>query len=262
MGNVYNSLHTVIRISRTWLAGPSLRGIMPSIKSVTLDHVVKNSTGHGPVTAEVGLVLMDLSLNIVGYDRAAGAILSYPSQPGASLTQEILDVLSSCTPADLPSVKMHLRRGKDEYICRAHLVESFGGSMKPLIALHLEKDVSASDAVQELGAKYNLTEREQEALTGILMGFSSKEVAERMNISPNTVKAFLRLIMIKMGVNRRAGIVAKILENRTNTEERDTRPAVAYQRAVGPSIASNARKSRNLVERIRPRPGASGPRPC
>ena len=95
-----------------------------------------------------------------------------------------------------------------------------------MIALHLEKDFSASDAAQELAAKYNLTEREQEALGGILMGFSSKEVAERMNISPNTVKAFLRLIMIKMGVTRRAGIVAKILENR------DAMPAMAAMEQI------------------------------
>ncbi len=168
--------------------------------------------------AEVGLLLMDLSFNIMGCDRAAAAILD---QPRGGLPHELLDVLSSRKPADLQALRVHLRRGKDEYLCRAHLIESSDGSRKPMIALHLEKDFSASDAAQELAAKYNLTEREQEALRGILMGFSSKEVAERMNISPNTVKAFLRLIMIKMGVTRRAGIVAKILENR------DGMPSVA-----------------------------------
>ncbi len=32
-----------------------------------------------------------------------------------------------------------------------------------------------------------------------------------MSISPNTVKAFLRLIMFKMGVTSRSGVVGKIL---------------------------------------------------
>jgi len=32
-----------------------------------------------------------------------------------------------------------------------------------------------------------------------------------MSISPNTVKAFLRLIMVKMGVTSRSGVVGKIL---------------------------------------------------
>jgi len=32
-----------------------------------------------------------------------------------------------------------------------------------------------------------------------------------MAVSPNTVKAFLRMVMVKMGVSTRAGIVAKVL---------------------------------------------------
>jgi DNA-binding CsgD family transcriptional regulator len=51
-----------------------------------------------------------------------------------------------------------------------------------------------------------------EALIGVAMGLTSKELATRMNISPNTVKAFLRLIMIKMGVTTRAGIVGKLFD--------------------------------------------------
>jgi DNA-binding CsgD family transcriptional regulator len=31
-----------------------------------------------------------------------------------------------------------------------------------------------------------------------------------MNVSPNTVKTFFRLVMMKMGVNTRAGIVGKL----------------------------------------------------
>ncbi|MGD1091100.1 MAG: helix-turn-helix transcriptional regulator [Bryobacteraceae bacterium] len=109
--------------------------------------------------------------------------------------------------------------GRFEYLCRAYRVESssgFGG--KPMVALHLELASTTSDAIGEISAKYNLTDREQEALRGISMGLTSLEVAKRMNISPNTVKAFLRLIMIKMGVTARGGIVANIL-HRASMEE-------------------------------------------
>ena len=44
-----------------------------------------------------------------------------------------------------------------------------------------------------------------------MLGLSSKEIASRMSISPNTVKAFLRVIMVKMGVTSRSGVVGKIL---------------------------------------------------
>jgi DNA-binding CsgD family transcriptional regulator len=248
---------------------------MQPIKKAVLNHTtLQNSSGPRPVVAEVGLILLDLSLKIIGYDRAAAAILTHPNQQGAkpaavsSLPKEILDLLRNRKPADLPPVKIYLGGGKDEYICRAHVVEFFDGSLKPVIALHLEKDFSAADAAYELGDKYNLTEREQEALRGILMGLSSKEVAGRMNISPNTVKAFLRLIMIKMGVTRRAGIVAKILENRSNAEDHESlsaamqpggmmdEPDNAHRAMVGADSPDRQapRNPQKLIERVRPRP--------
>jgi DNA-binding CsgD family transcriptional regulator len=76
----------------------------------------------------------------------------------------------------------------------------------------METGNSLAEALSRIGFEYHLTEREQEALEGIVLGLTSKEVAARMGgISPNTVKAFLRLIMIKMGVTSRAAIVAKLL---------------------------------------------------
>lgn len=174
---------------------------------------------------EAGLVLMDLSLRPIAADGGAAAILNHSTQRGTkpeivSIPREILDAIRGRKPTDLSSIKTHLRVGDSEYTLRAYLVESRNGSMtQPMVALHLEKDSTASDAVYEVASTYHLTEREQEAFRGILMGLSTKELAERMNISPNTVKAFLRLIMIKMGVTTRAGIVARILQNRATLKK-------------------------------------------
>jgi DNA-binding NarL/FixJ family response regulator len=52
--------------------------------------------------------------------------------------------------------------------------------------------------------------REQETVELLTLGLTSKEIASRMNISPNTVKAFFRMVMTKMAVTTRAGIVGKI----------------------------------------------------
>ena len=46
----------------------------------------------------------------------------------------------------------------------------------------------------------------------LIQGLSSKEIAYRMNISPNTVKAFFRLVMLKMEVSNRSGIMGKIIQ--------------------------------------------------
>jgi DNA-binding CsgD family transcriptional regulator len=167
-----------------------------------------------PAMAEVGLLFLDLSHKVIAFDRGAAAILDCPVRP---IPRELLDYIRT---GDLTeSAPLKLRVGVDEYMCRPYLIETYAGRIsEPMIAIQLERVSSPSDAVYKIGIKYNLTDREQEALRGISMGLTSKEVAERMNISPNTVKAFLRLIMIKMGVTTRGGIVANIL-NRANLED-------------------------------------------
>jgi DNA-binding CsgD family transcriptional regulator len=115
-------------------------------------------------------------------------------------------------PIDGTSFKTYFRLGNEGYVCRAYpLAQANGDSSQPLLALHLQRDFSTSETVYQIAAEYDLTDREKEALLGIAMGLTSKEVAERMNISPNTVRAFVRLIMIKMGVTRRAAIISKLL---------------------------------------------------
>ena len=167
-----------------------------------------------PMTAEMGLVLMDTSFNIIAADWGAASILNYRNQSGSTLClpEPILEVLRNRKPGDRLPVKTHLRMEKNPYLCRMYLLESHDEIMRqPIVALHLERDSSANDTIRELVKKHHLTAREQEVLRGISQGLSTKELAERMNISPNTVKAFLRLVMIKMGVTKRARIVAQIL---------------------------------------------------
>jgi DNA-binding CsgD family transcriptional regulator len=48
-------------------------------------------------------------------------------------------------------------------------------------------------------------------LRGISIGLTTKEVAQQLNISPNTVKSYFHSIMLKLGVTNRAAIVGKLL---------------------------------------------------
>jgi DNA-binding CsgD family transcriptional regulator len=63
----------------------------------------------------------------------------------------------------------------------------------------------------EIAERFGLTARERETVQYLLEGLTSKEIAQRMKISPNTVKAFLRLVMVKMGVSTRSGIIGRIV---------------------------------------------------
>jgi len=50
------------------------------------------------------------------------------------------------------------------------------------------------------------------------MGLTSKEIAQRMQVSPNTVKVFLRSIMNKMSVCTRSGILGKLMQQSTESQ--------------------------------------------
>lgn len=169
--------------------------------------------------ADEGLLLVNAALETIAVDEGATYILSEERSDGdwsharLSLPGEIRDILNSGNTTDLPAAKMNFRLGKVSYSCRVFLLKRpADGVHSPILALHLQRHSSVSDAVYLLAAEYNLTDREQQALEAIAAGLTSKETAKKMNISPNTVKSFLRIIMLKMGVGSRAAIVGKLLE--------------------------------------------------
>ena len=75
----------------------------------------------------------------------------------------------------------------------------------------LERASNEAITIAELSERFGLTVREQETVKYLLEGLTSKEIAERMKISPNTVKAFIRLVMVKLNVSTRSGIIGKIV---------------------------------------------------
>jgi uncharacterized protein YjbI with pentapeptide repeats/DNA-binding CsgD family transcriptional regulator len=78
-----------------------------------------------------------------------------------------------------------------------------------LLPLSTRED--AREYLGRVAAVYRLTAREHECLFGMVDGLTSKEIAQRMNVSPNTIKSFMRMIMIKMGVTTRAGLIATVM---------------------------------------------------
>src|SRR5436853_1546079 len=59
--------------------------------------------------------------------------------------------------------------------------------------------------------KYHLSRREGETVRFLIEGLTNKEIAARMGISPDTVKVFLRLAVMEMGVSSRRGIMSKLI---------------------------------------------------
>lgn len=170
-----------------------------------------SGSGH----ADLGLMLMDMSLRPIAFDRGAAAILN--NAPGFSIPPEIQKGIRESTREDLGDFEWVFRRGAREYKCRAFLLKSQSVALpSELVVLYLERDWSPADSLSALSTEYQLTSREQEVLRGIAMGLTGKELADRLNISPGTVKSFIRMIMIKLGVRTRGAILAKLLKYNGN----------------------------------------------
>ena len=187
------------------------------------DHPECLKTEERPRTAEAGLLLLDRSLKIVAYDRGATSILKDPNYPAVqqrlSLPKDVVDNLRECKLTALSSLRIYLPIGESRYVCRAYLLEWLNWlAPQPMIAVHLTKISGSNDAVQDATVRYKLTKREQEVLRGLSLGLSNKAIAERMEIAPNTVKAFLTGIMTKMGVHSRAGVIATTLQTRPTVD--------------------------------------------
>ncbi len=62
--------------------------------------------------------------------------------------------------------------------------------------------------------QWNLNHREQDIARLLLADRSNKEIAHALGLSLNTVKGYMKLLMRKLGVNSRAGIIANFLTGR------------------------------------------------
>ncbi len=171
-----------------------------------------------PAQPGVGFLLLDSALHPISFNAEAIQILSYPDKltKGRSLDLLLaerirLHLMRQASSGESPLVA-EFRSGRRRYFCRTFPVHSLAKSpSRSSIAVLLERSSSGVIPLSHVAQQFRLTRREREALEYLLRGLSAKEIANRMTVSANTVKAFLRLIMVKMAVSSRSGIVAKII---------------------------------------------------
>src|SRR5580700_9648998 len=170
-----------------------------------------------------GFLLLDAGLNLIASNDPALQILCFPSeaerikQPKVFLSDRVRNALVDHRNQERPAFVKEFRSGKRRYICKSFQVDCNGRSpVQPAFAVLLERDAAASTGISEISEQFDLTQRERETVEFLLQGLTSKEIATRMQISPNTVKAFLRLVMVKMKVSTRSGIAGKLAGSRPN----------------------------------------------
>ncbi len=85
-----------------------------------------------------------------------------------------------------------------------------GAPMSPQIARKVIEHFSESVAKKK-NTESSLTEREQDIVNGLVDGLSYKLIADRYDISIDTVRAHIRNIYKKLHVNSKAEVIAKSL---------------------------------------------------
>jgi DNA-binding CsgD family transcriptional regulator len=173
--------------------------------------------------ARPGLIIVDASFAVVAYNGEALQILAYPEKP--SQIGQVDNWLAHKVRTDLarrqglPRFVEEFRSARRKYLCRSFPVDlkvhngngsASGGALQIVM---LERRNNDAVKLTQISQRYGLTAREEETVRHLLKGFTSKEIAQRMEISPNTVKAFLRLVMVKMNVSTRSGIIGQIVDS-------------------------------------------------
>jgi DNA-binding CsgD family transcriptional regulator len=175
---------------------------------------------HGSVS-RIGLVVVDSSLNTLAANAEAINILAFP-HPAEKfgpmdrwLTRKVRADLVNPRSTNPPAFVAEFHSARRAYLCRSfplNITLTSRPPVSPALVLLLERKSRAGISTADLRERFGLTPREQQTVEALLQGLTSKEIAERMKISPNTVKAFIRLVMVKMNVSTRSGIIGKLVE--------------------------------------------------
>ena len=177
-----------------------------------------------PVHSEVstpGVLLLTESIGGIGYNWEAVRILAFPKKPEQIehiqrfLAKRVRATLTSQRSTDTRQFVGEFRSGQRTYIC--HVLDLRSTDLRTeekgaATVLVLQRQSSTTLSLKRRARnEFRLSQRECETVELLLEGMTTKEIAAAMNISPNTVKSFVRLIMTKLNVSTRSGIIGKIL---------------------------------------------------
>ena len=188
--------------------------IAPHLGNAYLAARARTVVAAGAETAPAGEQLIVLDENglvtaLVGAPAIllgdAGASIS----PGEPLPRELTHRAEASAPEDVTA------RGRSTFSLavdgRQVSVRSFDGAF-PAAARILEVRVEREALNPELAAELQISSRETEVANLLAHGLSDQLIAERLCISPHTVKRHLERIYTKLGVGSRSAAVVRLLE--------------------------------------------------
>jgi DNA-binding CsgD family transcriptional regulator len=166
---------------------------------------------------DTGFVVTDLKLAPLYVNAAAIQILGYGTEPSDDIVSDPLlqarlqSIFQTHALTSEVAVAATFVSGHRQYVCRSFTLDPRDGYRPSRIALIIERAGHRNAMLRDLAARYHLSPRESETVLHLTDGLTTKEIASRMKVSPNTVKQFMRLVMCKLDVTTRSGILGRLL---------------------------------------------------
>ena len=182
----------------------------------------KGSNGASPVRLQTGFIITDSSFHPLWANPEAVQILQPKLGTGPQAAKPLNQQLSEIArPFNLHfPFRTDFASGRRLYICRGY---PLGANLDPkpanetvklpFMAFLFERSRINEADINPAVSFYRITGREKVALELLIQGLTTKDIAAQMAVSPNTVKAFLRSVMSKMGVATRTGLMKRVTDH-------------------------------------------------
>src|SRR6266581_3423686 len=172
-----------------------------------------------PISDSPGLLLLDRFLRPLYANEDAVSILCFPKSSRSNkrfddfLKRRIRSLLPKQNGTSHTRFPSEVTSGRRQYQLRVFTLKShMANGAGPNLAILLERNHRATPHLRLVAQKFRLTQRETEALGLLMQGYTTRQTASRMDISPNTAKSFLRSVMFKTDACDRSGILAKVMQ--------------------------------------------------
>jgi len=119
--------------------------------------------------------------------------------------------------ASLDSAIRSLRKGAFDYLLKPFGYFELMESVRKALEKQSDEASAARIDFDKFGADYGLTRKEKEVVQVVVKeGLANEDIAERLNISRNTVKVHLRNIFKKVGVESKTALASRLLADSTH----------------------------------------------
>jgi DNA-binding NarL/FixJ family response regulator len=169
--------------------------------------------GEGSNGDEAIRLMTELQPQVIVMDAAM------PGTSGLAATRAIMKstpaarILMLSMHAEETLVRQAMSAGARGYILKNALDLDLAAAVKRVAAGETVLDPALVPPVSHLGERKRLTPRELEVLQLICDGLSNKEIAEKLELSANTVAVHRANIMNTLGVHKTAELVVYALQN-------------------------------------------------